>query len=220
MGQLLVDLLPEMIGLLVTPAAIVGVVLLLQSARPVPNALAFAAGFMTVYVIVSVFAVIGGASSGSGTPNTELKDWVGAAVGALFLVLAIVALARSRRAKGPPKWMSQLESCTPRIAFLAGLGLAVLNPNLFILLSGLSAVGAAGLPIGPSLVGVLALLLFCLLDFALPLGAYLLFGDRARAVLDRTKAWMLAHDTALSVGVLLVFGVVFLVRGVSDLLAT
>ncbi|MBF4997428.1 hypothetical protein IRT45_09680 [Nocardia sp. BSTN01] len=38
MGDLLVLLLPEVIGLIVTPGAVAGCVLLLQSHRPIANA--------------------------------------------------------------------------------------------------------------------------------------------------------------------------------------
>jgi hypothetical protein len=163
--------------------------------------------------------VVGGASTGQGKPDTTLRYWISAAIGALFLVVAAAQLIKARTPSGPPKWIAVLEGCSPRIALIAGSGLALVNPNLVILLSGLSAVGASGVGPGQALLAVLVLLLFCSLDLVLPLGAYLIFGDRARRALEVSKVWMLEHNTALSVGVLLVFGLVFVVRGISGITA-
>ncbi|WP_446222607.1 hypothetical protein ACTWPB_22855 [Nocardia sp. IBHARD005] len=58
MGELLALLLPEMIGLVVTPAAIAGCVLLLQSRRPIANALAFGGAFLLVYTQVGAAALL------------------------------------------------------------------------------------------------------------------------------------------------------------------
>jgi hypothetical protein len=196
---------------------VVGTVLLLRSNRPLPNALLFAAGFMVVYVVVSVTAVVAGASTGSGPGSSDVRYWVSAVSGAVFLLGALVRLSRSRRTSGPPKWVAELRSCTPRLAFAAGLVLALVNPNLLILLSGLSAIGAADAGTAASLVGVLLLLVACLLDFAIPLGAFVLLGSRARGALDGLERWLVRHDTALSVGVLVVFGAGFLARGVAGL---
>jgi hypothetical protein len=94
----------------------------------------------------------------------------------------------------------------------------MVNPNLFILLSGLSIVITADASASSRTVGVLLLLLAVAVDFAVPIAAFVLFGERAKHALNRAKRWMIAHDRQLSIGVLVTFGTVFVVRGVGGLL--
>jgi hypothetical protein len=49
-------LVPEIIGLIITPAAVIGCVLLLESANAVRNALSFGSAFLLVYSQIAVGA--------------------------------------------------------------------------------------------------------------------------------------------------------------------
>ena len=67
-------------------------------------------------------------------------------------------------------------------------------------------------------VGGAAFLVFgSMLDFLVPIGAYLAPGDRAHRELERAKVCMVAHTRAISIGMFLVLGTVFLVRGIGKL---
>jgi Sap, sulfolipid-1-addressing protein len=219
-GEFLTGLLPAAVGLLVTPAAIIGCVLLLQSKRPVANAGAFAAGFLADYLVVAGAALLGGAGRQDPTAAaTDVKNWISLLVGALFLLGGLAGLRRRpARSAAAPKWMTELENAGPRRAFLSGVALSLVNPNVFILLSGLSVVTAADVSPGVAVLGTVVLLVGCALDFVIPVGLFVLLGERARQALDVTRAWMLRHSRALGTGVLLVFGVLFLVRGLTALL--
>ena len=86
MGDLLVVLLPEMFGLIVTPGAIAGcVLLLLRSRSPVPSALAFGGAFVTVYTLIALAAILGGASD-PGAVSPDTSHGTGLVVGVLFLL--------------------------------------------------------------------------------------------------------------------------------------
>ncbi len=56
-----VDLIPEFVGLILTPAAIAGCILLLQSQHPYGNAVAFAAAFLVLYTAISIVVLAIGA---------------------------------------------------------------------------------------------------------------------------------------------------------------
>jgi hypothetical protein len=56
-----------------------------------------------------------------------------------------------------------------------------------------------------------------LLDFLIPIGLYLILGERAKRSLDRIKRWTLAHTRVISIAMLLILGLVFLVRGIGKL---
>ncbi|MFD4467899.1 GAP family protein [Rhodococcus sp. NPDC058505] len=218
MGDLIALLVPEMIGLIITPAAIAGCILLLQSDNAIRNALSFAAAFLFVYTAIGGAALLGGAGDPSATSRT-VSHWIGLVVGLLFLAVGLVQLSqRKKLGAEKPKWMVELESATPRRSFLLGLVLANLNPNLFIMLSGMSIIASYGSTWPQALIGTALLLLAAMLDFLIPVGAYLLLGDRARRVLDAAKGWMVGRNKELGVAVFLGFGLLFTIRGLTALL--
>ncbi|MFI6432390.1 GAP family protein [Rhodococcus oryzae] len=213
MGELILLLIPETIGLVITPAAIAGCVLLLQSDNPIRNALSFGGAFLMVYTVIGVAALLGGAGDPSATSQT-VSHWIGLCVGVLFLAVGLFQLLQRRKLGAEtPKWMLELEEATPRTSFVIGLLLANLNPNLFIMLSGMSIISSYGSTWPEALVGTVLLLLASVLDFLVPIGMFVLLGDRARRGLDRAKTWMIRRNKELGVGVFLGFGVLFTLRG-------
>ncbi len=218
MGDLIVALIPEMFGLFVTPAAIAGCVLLLQSRRPIANATAFGAAFLIVYTQVGVTALLGGASDPSATSMT-VTHWAGLVVGLAFLAAgARIALHRPPAGAPAPKFLTELESASPRQAFTAGLVLAIVNPNLFIMMSGMSIIASADTTIASALGGTLLLLVAATLDFLIPISLYVAFGERAKSGLESVKKWMLGNNRTISIAVLLAFGVLFSVRAIANLM--
>ncbi|WP_336083003.1 GAP family protein [Nocardia sp. SSK8] len=218
MGGLLWMLAPEIIGLMITPGAVIGCVLLLRSRTPVHNAAAFGGGFLAVYLLVALSAVLGGASDPVATP-ARVSHVAGLVVGLLFLACGGWILVRKPvGSRGRPKLLTELETAGPRKAFAIGLVLGVLNPNLFIMLSGMTVISSAAVAIGASLVATLILLLAASADFLLPIGAYLIAGDRADHTLAVVEDWMLAHSRTLTLSVLFGFGTLFALRGLVGLL--
>lgn len=218
MGELLAQLLPEMIGLILTPGAILGCILLLRSQRPAPSAGAFGAGFCLVYVFIAVSALLGGASDPDAT-TPEVSHGAGLVVGALFLIAAVWLSVRPRRQRAErPKVLRELETAGPRRAFVIGVALGVLNPNLFIMMSGMSIIASSPVGTANALLASLLLLLSASLDFVIPIGVFLAAGERARTALDTAEAWMLGHTRILTLAMLYCFGALFTVRGITNLL--
>ncbi|WP_227983087.1 GAP family protein [Nocardia spumae] len=217
MGDLLVLLIPEIIGLIITPGAIVGCVLLLQSSRPTANSCAFGGAFLLVYTQIAIAALLGGA----GDPQSTSKDtshWAGLAVGLLFLACGVwIAIRKPRSRHAAPRWVGELENVGPRGAFIMGLGLAVINPNLFIMMSGMSLISSSGVSVSMAILATVVLLISAILDFVIPIGIFLLLGERARTGLDAAKTWMIGHTRVLSLGVMFGFGALFTIRGIVNL---
>jgi hypothetical protein len=94
----------------------------------------------------------------------------------------------------------------------------VLNPNLLIMMSGMTIIANATTSIPVVLAGTALLLLAAAVDFLLPIGVYNILGTRAHAALDSANRWIIEHDRSLSIGVLLGFGVLFAGRGLLALL--
>ncbi|WP_249358613.1 GAP family protein [Nocardia cyriacigeorgica] len=140
-------------------------------------------------------------------------------VGLVFLAIG-VRVARHRPAADapPPKMLTELESAGPRMAFAGGLVLAIVNPNLFIMMSGMSLIASSNVSPGSAFVGAVLLIGAAALDFLIPVGIYLALGDRAKSRLDSAKQWMLRNNWAMTVGVMFGFGVLFTVRGIANVM--
>jgi hypothetical protein len=55
------------------------------------------------------------------------------------------------------------------------------------------------------------------LDFLVPIAIYLMLGERAHRLLDRARVWMVGHTGALTIGMFLFLGIIFLGRGIGKL---
>ncbi|MFC4125316.1 GAP family protein [Nocardia rhizosphaerae] len=110
--------------------------------------------------------------------------------------------------------LAELESAGPRKAFALGVVLGVLNPNLFIMLAGMSVISSSAVSVGAALLAILVLLIAAIADFLIPIGLFVVFGARAERRLVALETWMLGHSRALTLGVLLGFGTLFAVRGI------
>ncbi|WP_370185371.1 GAP family protein [Rhodococcus wratislaviensis] len=217
MGELFAELLPEMIGLILTPGAVLGCILLLRTPRPVPSAAAFGAGFLLVYLFIAISALLGGASDPDATAP-EVSHGAGLVVGVLFLIAGTWLSTRPRRPlQERPKLLRELDIAGPRRAFVIGIALGVLNPNLFIMMSGMSIIASSPVGTAGALLAALLLLLSASLDFAIPIGSFLVLGNRARTALATAENWMLRHSRTLTLAMFYVFGALFTIRGITNL---
>ncbi|CAM2989738.1 GAP family protein [Prescottella defluvii] len=214
----MLQLMPEFAGMAVTPAAIAGCVLLLQTKRPLANAVAFFAAFMIAYTAIGIAALIGGATHDSVRSGT-VSHWAGLAVGVVFLTFGVVQVVRKRAPSDTgPEWMQQLSEAKPRGAFLMGAALSVVNPNLAIMISGMSVIAASDTTVAAAVTGTVLLLLAAGLDFLVPIGIFVVLGDRAKSGLAAVKRWMIAHDRAIGIAVFFGFGGLFVGRALAALL--
>lgn len=238
MGQLVLDLIPVALGVVLSPLAIMALVAVLLSRLARVNGVAYllgwAAGIVGVLALfLWLFAVL------------EIHDlrepplWV-AVVRILVAVLMIggaiwvyrrgaarihaVAQASSPReiaAAVPslPGWLQAVESFRPVRTFFLGAGLFVLNPvdlscgiiaALDISLAPVSAPGETAATIGFALVGILPI--------AIPVLYVVVRGARAQPLLDRLRTWIAGNTHVLNAALLLVIGALQLQKGLSALL--
>jgi threonine/homoserine/homoserine lactone efflux protein len=214
------DLVPEWIGLILTPLAVVGSIVLLGTNRSLPNALSFAGAFALNYAILSVIALWVGTVAAADVEEGRARYLVSMVMGLLFLGLGLAVLLRHHigATGGKPRWAVVLETATPVRAFLGGFALSLINPNVVILLSGLTLIITSGETIGTQVVGALTLVLASMVPFAIPIGIYLIMGERGKELLKGVFTWMIEHDKALTAGTLLLFGALFFGRSLGGLL--
>ncbi|WFR72554.1 GAP family protein [Prescottella defluvii] len=110
--------------------------------------------------------------------------------------------------------MQQLTNAKPRGAFVMGAALSIVNPNLAIMISGMTIIAASDTSVGASVFGTVLLLIAAALDFLVPIGAYMLLGKRAQDGLAGVKKWMIEHDRPLTLAVFFSFGALFVIRNV------
>lgn len=226
MGQLLAQLVPEIVGLAVTPAAIVACLLLLGAHRPYRNVAVFGGTVLVVYAILGVIALAAGRTADTQETDdpTTARGWIGLVVGVLFLAGGVLAVVRRPppRLAGEdaetPGWARKLASPTPSTLVSVAVVLALLNPNVAIYFSGLGMVMTADISVAEQAVGILILVIASVLDYLIPTLLYAVTGIPGRQNLRAMRLWLVRHDRAIGAVVLLVFGVVFTVRGLVQVL--
>jgi hypothetical protein len=226
MGTNLVDLLGLSIASAIGPGQILFSILLLQSAdRGVLKAGFFVGGMTAVRLVQGiVFGFVLTGASGS-APHS---DQPGAVASTLFVVLGIFLLITAYKQwrqeddpdGPPPKWLDMIDGITPVKALGIGAVLVATSPNLWAFtLSAIAVISQAQLK-QPG--GIVAFLLFILVAESLLLLTILLrivAPGKTTELLSAMSAWLTKNNRALMIAISLVFGLYFLVRGISQLLA-
>ena len=220
--QAIAALLPSAVAVALSPIPIVAVVIVLGTPRARTNGPAFAAGWVLGLTLVSVVVVVllTGAAQADSTPS----DAAYALQAALGLVLLFLAVRKWRARPGPddepemPKWLSSVESLTAPKALGLGAALSGVNPkNLALTLAAAASIAQSDLGAGDE---VLAVAVFVTLGSITVAGAVLLYlidAQRAARPLAAIQQFMLDHNTAIMMVILLVFGVKLLSEGVAGL---
>lgn len=213
--------LPVAIGVMVSPFPIVAVVLMLLSNNARANAFTFAlTWFVAIAVLTGVVAFLAGAATGTDETPPVWVSVVKLVLGAGLLLLS-VRNWRSRPAEGveppAPKWMAALDGFTPVKAAGLSAVLADVNPkNLLLVVSGGTAIasGAAG-STSAKVTATVVFAVVASIGIAAPVVIYLALGDRAAAVLENLRTWLVHNNTAIMAVLLLVIGAKMVGDGIS-----
>jgi len=172
---------------------------------------AFALGYYTGYLLVGALGLLVGDQITGTADNLRIGSIVYLVLGISLIALAAFT-ARKLGSSKPSRLMRAIGRLGVLRMLAVGLVVPVLNlKNLTIFLALVTALAevplAEGLVVLPALV-----LLFCLTTW-LPVLLRVALPDASGAVLDRSSAFLGRRGRALSVAALLLFGIVFLVRG-------
>ncbi len=217
--ELVGTLLPLALVVGLSPLPILPMVLVLMTPRARPNSAAFLGAWLVALTGVVIVAVLVAGSQDPAPPDEKGIGWIQVVTGSVFLALALVKWLRRPApgsAKEPPKWMSALDSYTPRQSAGLGAGLAAGNPkNLVMALAAGAEISALTTSTTSAMAGVGTFVVVGSIGVATPLIAHRLLGDRAPEVLGGWKVWLERNSTALGVGVLVVLGVLLLIKGLT-----
>ncbi len=224
MGDVVVNMLPLMAGAALVPVWIIMTVLLLQRPDGLTVAGAFVGGMTVVRLLQGIvfgyFIVGATASDGDDKPGVIVSVLL-LALGLLMWTSALKQiLAGEDPDAPPPKWMTSLDAMSPLTAFGIGAGmLAIAAKHWVITLGALGIIREAGLG---QVDGTTAYLSF-IIGAESVLLLFLLYAavakEQAAAVLGRFGDWLEQHNRPITIAVSILFGSLFLWKGVTGLLA-
>jgi hypothetical protein len=238
MGQLVLNLIPLLFGILLSPLALMALIAVLVSQRARVNGLAFALGWVAgIALVLWVFFALFGALQVRAVRHPPFWIPVVQLVVGVVLVAAAVSVYRRGRARieqmaaassprqvaaaAPqlPGWLQQVEKFRPVRTFLLGLGLFVLNP-VDASCAIIAALDARQTPVNDTTAAI-TLVVFGLvasLSIVAPVAVVLIRGPKAASFLARTRTWAAGNTHVLNAALLLVIGALQLQKGLSGML--
>ena len=212
-GEAIGQLLPFAVGVAVSPMPVVAMVLMLMTPQARTNGVTFVLGWMLgIGVAGAILLALAGPSDASsdGAP-ADWVDWLKLLLGVLLLLVAVKewkARPEGDAEPPPPKWMGALENLTPVKAGGIALALGTINPkNLLFIIGGAAAVAQTGISGGDQAIAWIVFTLIASVGVAAPLVIYFAMGDRAAAILDGVRHWMVRNNTAVMAVLCLIVGV-------------
>ncbi len=207
---------------LLSVGSITIVILLLLSDQGLRNGAAYMLGYVGGYTLIGISVTLVGytlAENESGESG-GVSSWLLVLFGILLLYLAQRnwRTPRSETSENP-RLFSIIDKITPLKAFAFGALVTVLNfKNLAIYLSALAVSLSSDLALSAKIViAILVTLVFCA-AVVVPVLIYVLFPKQADSVLNRIKQTLETYSRPIGIWMPLIFGLIFLIRGVTELL--
>jgi hypothetical protein len=222
MGNVIVSLLPLIIGAAVVPLWIIMVLFLLRSESGLLKAAAFAAGAIIVRLAQGILFgyVFGKSAEANGAGGSSLI------VSTLLLVVGILMLITAFKQwhkqddpdAPPPKWMATISGLSTVKALGMGALLVVIAAKQWVFT--LSAIGIIGQAQLSQAENVIAFLFYVLAASSLvlaPIIVYAVAPARSAKTLDAAQGWLERHNRAIVIAISLIFGLLFLWKGIAGL---
>jgi Sap, sulfolipid-1-addressing protein len=223
MGKAISEVLPFAIGVSISPAGIIAVILVLFSARARVNGPVFLLGWVVGVAILStvIYLLADAGDVGRSGSASDTSYWLKLIVG-ILLVLVAFRDWRKRPAAGEavdqPKWMSAIDTLTPVKTGGLSVLLAGANPkNLALSLAAGASLAQAGASGSEATVGLIVFVIVASLTIAVPVVVYWVGGDRATRVLEGWRESLSANNAAVMAVLFLVFGVLLFSQGLRGL---
>ncbi|HNS39522.1 MAG: GAP family protein [Anaerolineae bacterium] len=222
MDQIVVSLLPFIIGSALVPLQIIILILLLTGEKQGPlKATAFVLGMTMTRLIQGLLFGLA-LTGGSGDPaDAGGITWV-KSTALLLLGILLLSTAYRKWAKEPdpdappPKWMTMLDGITPVRAFLFGAGFILIAVKLWVFtLGAISVIGEAQPGQREAIVAFLWYVLLAQSLLILPILIRLLVPSQAGRLLKAFGDWLERYNRQIVIIVSLIFGLYFLYKGVT-----
>jgi threonine/homoserine/homoserine lactone efflux protein len=211
------DLVPKVIliglGAAVSPVAIMILLAIMVKKDARRNSLLFLAGFVLVLVAVGVAGLFLFDKAGSGH-HGALDGWIDVALGVACAVLIPYACKK----KPKPEKAEAEHGMKPWRAFVVGMAAMFVNASTFVLfVSGVHAITQAKVSTSDGAIAFVILTFATLLTLLIPIAIYLISPERSEKFMTALGGWLARHRKVIAIGILLVFAVYLLAKGISTL---
>ncbi len=223
MGDVLVDLLPIIMGAAVVPLYPIIILFLLQSEGGLLKSIAFVSGAISMRLVQGMlFGLIFGAASEA---NSEARSGIIASTLLLVvgILLLITAFKKWRKEEDPdappPQWMNTLSGLTVLRAMGAGaLFVTIAVKQWVFTLSALSLISEAALDSTTSVTLYLLYILAAQIFGLLPILMYAVAPQQSARPLQAIQSWLERNNRVILITVSLIFGTWFLFKGITGLI--
>jgi len=223
MGSGISEVLTFAVGVAISPAAIISVILILFSRRARVNGPLFLLGYVVALgvLVAVVYAISDQSNASTSNTSSDSVSWLKIVLGASFLLLARREW-RKRPAPGAdpemPRWMARIDALTPVQSLGLGALLGGLNPkNLALGIGAAAGLAQLGLSTGDAVVSLIVFVAVGSLTISGPVLYHWLRGERATAALNDLKDWLGRHNDAVMAVLFVVLGAVLIAKGLQPL---
>jgi hypothetical protein len=219
-----VDLLPVLLALMISPARTLAVIILLHTPKSTSTALSFVGGMVSAMVVQG--AALGAAMSVVGLTSDDRSGDLSVFVGALFLVGGLILLAGAFKIAAAPasgggslaSLLGRLEHIEPAGAYKIGFGWIFASPKQWVfVLTAVAVIFAADLRAVGSLANYVVFTVLVQAAYFVIIGGFALAPERVGRILDAVFGWLRSHLRPTAIGIFAMFGIVFVVKGLSSL---
>ena len=223
MGSALISVVFIGIATAILPFAIIIALFLLRGEGGLPKAIAFVAGAIAVRIVQGILFgyIFVSSADADGESGSELMTSTLLLV--LGILLLITAFMKWRREEDPdappPKWMATISGLSTAKAFGLGALLVAVSAKQWVFT--LSAIGLiAEAPLSPvqDVIVFLVYVLVAALLVLLPIIVCAVAPRQSGRMLAAAQQWLEEHNRQIMIVASLVFGLLFLYRGISGLL--
>jgi hypothetical protein len=217
-GSALTELIPLAAVIALSPLSIIPAVLILHTDRPRPAGCAFLTGWVLgLAALTAVFIGISGLLGGMHDKPPAWASVLRIVVGAALIVFGLFRWFTRHSKPHQMPGTAHLTTAGPGKALTLGALLTVVNPKvLFVCAAAGLALGTAGLGDAVPVAAVIFVAVSAS-TVALPILTYAAFGERLDPALERLKAAMEKHNSALVAAILIVIGLMVAYKGVHGL---
>ena len=227
MGGLIASLIPLGIGVALSSSAIIAVILMLLSDRPLAKSTGFNVGWALAIIAVAALWLTPFAPD---APSFSAQSGASRALDAVLLSVGIAFLGvggwrwRKGVARGAavkmPRWMRAMDRMKPVLSPLAGAGVLLTNvKNLALTIAAAAAILGAGVSIAGAIAALLVFVVVASLLVVAPVVVYVSMPARSASILDSWRTWLVRHNWVMTVflfGGLGIFLVLLGARGLAS----